>query len=69
MNIRAASIIFKPLRLTPRGLIKLPSSPRFTSGGPMTEGLKRWLDEKERTKAKRISRAEHLVCTLAKGTT
>ena len=35
----------------------------------MTEGLREWLDEKECTKAKRISRAELLVCTLAKGTT
>jgi hypothetical protein len=50
--------------VTPRGLIKLPVERRADD-----RGLKRWLDEKERTKAKRISRAELLVCTLAKATT
>jgi hypothetical protein len=69
MNIRAASIIFKPLRLTPRGLIKLPVLAKAHERRADDRGLKRWLDEKERTKAKRISRAELLVCTLAKATT
>ncbi len=35
----------------------------------MTEGLRGGSMKKERTKAKRISRAELLVCTLAKATT
>jgi hypothetical protein len=55
--------------VAPRGLIKLPVLPKAHERRADDRGLKRWLDEKERTKAKRISRAELLVCTLAKATT